>query len=85
MFEIPRERSQSKKAIDLRPGASLFRFFLCCVLPRGFLDKGETARSLLLNSLDADYKIDLLKNACIFRKAFILDGRVYATEIERYC
>ena len=39
----------------------------------GFLNKRETARSVLLNSLGGDYKIDLLKNVCIFREAFILD------------
>ena len=36
----------------------------------------------LLNSLDADYKLDLLKNICIFRKAIILDSRVY---VVLYC
>ena len=51
--------------------------FLRCVLPRGFLDKREAARSLFLNSLDSDSKIELLKNVCIFREAFILDSRVY--------
>ena len=52
----------------------------------GFSDKRETARSVLLKSLEGDYKIDLLKNVSIFREAFILDSRFYVVSSKvLYC
>lgn len=52
----------------------------------GFSDKRKAARSVLLKSLEGDYKIDLLKNVSIFREAFILDSRFYVVSSKvLYC